>query len=395
MFSDPTRIVTYPDGNVCRIVSIGFRVTAKAPVSRIRATSRQGCVSSRGTSSSACRSGRRITRFGRRSSETHACPSSSDRDRRHDEARRPDRLAARPLGLPPACTTPRSQRSVSTGPTFRFHATRAPRRCGLRPRRARVRRRQRHDTAQACGQSALRDRCAIGEHARRPRRPSRGLDDRCGNPLEVRLGAPRSSETAAAHARSCRHCLTRARISRRAEWPPTVDDCDLVVNATSERDDVLVVLRLRANARRSALSGDCNCAGGAARGRRRDRRPRCPRRTRSGLVRALDGRSGAGRRDASGRRLTRVTLELHTAGESHGPALVAIVSGLPAGPRARARSDRRRPPAASGGVRPKPEAEARAGSRSSCSQGSVTGGRSAHLLRSSSATAITRTGRGG
>jgi shikimate dehydrogenase len=34
-----------------------------------------------------------------------------------------------------------------------------------------------------------------------------------------------------------------ARFSRRATWPPDVGDVDLVVNATSERDDVLVELR--------------------------------------------------------------------------------------------------------------------------------------------------------
>ncbi len=32
------------------------------------------------------------------------------------------------------------------------------------------------------------------------------------------------------------------RFSRRGEWPPDVEDADLVVNATSERDDVLVPL---------------------------------------------------------------------------------------------------------------------------------------------------------
>ena len=30
VFSDPTRIVAYPDGNVCRVVSIAFRVTPGA-----------------------------------------------------------------------------------------------------------------------------------------------------------------------------------------------------------------------------------------------------------------------------------------------------------------------------------------------------------------------------
>ncbi len=44
-------------------------------------------------------------------------------------------------------------------------------------------------------------------------------------------------------ARAFLHALPHARsFSRRAEWPPAVDDCDLVVNATSERDGVLVVL---------------------------------------------------------------------------------------------------------------------------------------------------------
>ena len=39
------------------------------------------------------------------------------------------------------------------------------------------------------------------------------------------------------------HALPNARrFSRRAEWPPNVDDSDLVVNATSERDEVLVAL---------------------------------------------------------------------------------------------------------------------------------------------------------
>src|SRR5207248_3362802 len=46
---------------------------------------------------------------------------------------------------------------------------------------------------------------------------------------------------------------------------------------------------------------------------------------------ALDGCRGAGRRDAGRLRLAGMTLGLVTAGESHGPALVAIVSGLPAG----------------------------------------------------------------
>jgi chorismate synthase len=45
----------------------------------------------------------------------------------------------------------------------------------------------------------------------------------------------------------------------------------------------------------------------------------------------VDGRDGAGRCHAPRRRLALVTLRLTTAGESHGPALVGILTGLPAG----------------------------------------------------------------
>src|SRR5438309_507572 len=65
--------------------------------------------------------------------------------------------------------------------------------------------------------------------------------------------------------------------------------------------------------------------------RDRRRRARSARAPGGGLVRALDRRFRAGRGDARRRRLTRMTLTLTTAGESHGPALVAIVTGLPAG----------------------------------------------------------------
>jgi shikimate dehydrogenase len=44
-------------------------------------------------------------------------------------------------------------------------------------------------------------------------------------------------------ARAFRHALPQARVfSRGGEWPPDVTDADLVVNATSERDNVLVGL---------------------------------------------------------------------------------------------------------------------------------------------------------
>ena len=73
------------------------------------------------------------------------------------------------------------------------------------------------------------------------------------------------------------------------------------------------------------------------------------------------GVAGAGRRHAARRRLAVVTLELTTAGESHGPALVAILTGLPAGPRPRAgRIDADLAPAPAG-LRPQPSPAARAG----------------------------------
>src|SRR5262249_26022546 len=62
-----------------------------------------------------------------------------------------------------------------------------------------------------------------------------------------------------------------------------------------------------------------------------DRWARGARAARREVVRALDRRAGARRRDAERRTLCAVSLSLVTAGESHGPALVAIVSGLPAG----------------------------------------------------------------
>jgi shikimate dehydrogenase len=44
-------------------------------------------------------------------------------------------------------------------------------------------------------------------------------------------------------AQAFRHALPQARIfSRRGEWPPELADADLVVNATSEREDILALL---------------------------------------------------------------------------------------------------------------------------------------------------------
>jgi shikimate dehydrogenase len=45
-------------------------------------------------------------------------------------------------------------------------------------------------------------------------------------------------------ARAFRHALPHARVfARRGDWPPEPGDADLVVNATSERDELLVELR--------------------------------------------------------------------------------------------------------------------------------------------------------
>ena len=63
-----------------------------------------------------------------------------------------------------------------------------------------------------------------------------------------------------------RHAMPHATaFSRRGKWPPDVRDADLVVNATSERDDVLVDVGVRADADRPALSGDGDRAGGRGR----------------------------------------------------------------------------------------------------------------------------------
>ena len=130
-----------------------------------------------------------------------------------------------------------------------------------------------------------------------------------------------------------RHAMPHATVfSRRGTWPPDVRDADLVVNATSEREEVLVEVRLGSDAGRPALPGDgdrargrgCRCPG--------HRRARCPRGAGRSVVRALDGPGGACRRDAPRSTLSCVsTLDVTSAGESHGPALVAIVTGLPAG----------------------------------------------------------------
>ncbi len=130
-----------------------------------------------------------------------------------------------------------------------------------------------------------------------------------------------------------RHALPHAtQFSRGGSWPPDVRDADLIVNATSERDEVLVEVRAGSDVDRPAVPGDGDRARGRGCRRSHRHRARCARGPGRRVVRALDGQGGARRGDAPGSTLTRVsTLGLVTAGESHGPALVAVVTGLPAG----------------------------------------------------------------
>ncbi len=86
----------------------------------------------------------------------------------------------------------------------------------------------------------------------------------------------------------------------------------------------------------------------------------CSRRA-SAAFELWTGRARAGRRHEGRPRLAGVTLELTTAGESHGPALVAILTGLPAGLRLDRDAIAARPRAPPAGLRPQPAAEARGG----------------------------------
>ena len=69
-----------------------------------------------------------------------------------------------------------------------------------------------------------------------------------GHSTDTAILAGRSAQRAAilgdgGSARAFREALPHARVfSRRGEWPPEVDDADLVVNATSEREEVLAAL---------------------------------------------------------------------------------------------------------------------------------------------------------
>ena len=162
--------------------------------------------------------------------------------------------------------------------------------------------------------------------------------------------------------RSARRCRTRASsraaaTGRRTRATPTSSS-----TRRRERDEVLVEL----GAGQTLVELPYPDSATARRRPRRPARPssaasrcssrRAPRRSSSG--RACRAPVDVMRR---GRRLARVTLALTTAGESHGPALVAIVTGLPAGLTLDRDGDRRRPAPPPAGLRPQPAAAARAG----------------------------------
>ena len=228
--------------------------------------------------------------------------------------------------------------------------------------------------------------------------PTGGARRRAGASAPCVIGAGGAAQPAIAALEP--RGATRRCLRAQGEWPPDAEGATLVVNATPVRDEA--ARRARARARRVVDLAYRATAARRARGRRARRRLRasstgsrcsCARARR---LRAVDGRAGAARRDARRRTLCRRDASrLATAGESHGPALVAIVTGLPAGLVARPRRDRRRPAPAPAGLRPQPAAAASSRTRSRCSPACGTGARSGRRSRSSSATATTRTGRGG
>src|SRR5207248_7583509 len=197
--------------------------------------------------------------------------------------------------------------------------------------------RKRDHPAQTGGGRALRrGRRRIGEHARPPRRASARIQHRCGDRrgnrgaagLPDRRGRCREGTAAWACRRGAGVHAQRRMAAGRGRLRP-----DRERNAGPGRAARRAARR--ANRGRSRLLPGRPPHG--ARRRRPGRRLRGGRRARGArapgheVVRALDGNRGAGRRDAGRRRLGHMSLRLTTAGESHGPALVAIVTGLPAG----------------------------------------------------------------
>ena len=165
--------------------------------------------------------------------------------------------------------------------------------------RRRVRGRKRDHAAQACGCALdVRDRPAVGEHARL-RRDDRGPDDGRGGAREAVGGAAGRRRRRRVGPRSCtrsarrRVVLARRRVAggRRGCRPRRQRDVGSRRGGRRAAEgQTLVDLpypRLRDGGR------------GACGGRTRLRRARRPRRAGSGVVRDLDRRARAGRRDAA------------------------------------------------------------------------------------------------
>ena len=94
------------------------------------------------------------------------------------------------------------------------------------------------------------------------------------------------------------HALPGARqFARRGSWPPTATGADLVVNATSERDAVLVELTEDQTLVDLPYPETATALAAAPGGRDRDLRPRGAGRAGSRVVRALDRGCRPGRRD--------------------------------------------------------------------------------------------------
>ncbi len=104
-------------------------------------------------------------------------------------------------------------------------------------------------------------------------------------------------------ARAFLAALPEARaFARKGDWPPDVGGADLVVNATSARDEAARRAAPRPDARRPAVPGLGDGSGRARVGRPRLRRARRPGGPGRAVVRALDRGRRTRRRDALGRR---------------------------------------------------------------------------------------------
>src|SRR5581483_6571290 len=200
-----------------------------------------------------------------------------------------------------------------------------------RARRPRLRRRERDRAVQGRGGAPRRRRPRLRQRARRPGRARRRPLDGRGSCKGSDPRTPRDPRERRRGGSICSGFACRARLLAPRGLAP---------GRGRRGRDRQRHLRTRRDPRRldpgtdpdrPAVPRDGDGQGGA-RGRRDGRhRPGSARRPGRRVLRALDGRAGSCRGDARRRRLDRMTLELVTAGESHGPALVAIVSGLPAG----------------------------------------------------------------